>query len=322
MEVTTPTFRPATLDEAALAADLMTAAYPAMAQDPIVTRYRWEHPRKGWAIGRFIAESDGQPIAYLGWRHAPWDQRPERVCEVDVWLDQDRLESELLTFLWRRIGAEAEADGARVLEAHAVEDEREMLDVLERLGYERDRMDKAWALDLEAHGPRLVVEAQAARAQAHKAGIEMLTLADWPHPDSLRKLHALDCLTELDVPTTFTPIPETYENFVERTNAPDRSHDRLWIACHDHRPVAMSYLRFPPVRGGVWTGYTCSHPNYRGRGLARAVKLQTLAQAIELGIPLVLTDNDSENAPMLHINQTLGYQRRPGFVSLLKRVQT
>jgi hypothetical protein len=50
------------------------------------------------------------------------------------------------------------------------------------------------------------------------------------------------------------------------------------------------------------------------------VKLQTLAQAVELGVPFVYTDNDSQNAPMLHINETLGYQRRPGFVEHHKRV--
>lgn len=317
-----PTFRPASLDDAALAADLMTAANPAMAQDPIVTAYRWQHPREGWAIGRLIAELDGRPIAYLGWRHAPWDQRPERLCEVDVWLDQDQNEAELLTSLWRRVGADAEADGARILEAHAVEDEHEVLGALERLGYGRDRTEKVWALDLGAHGSRLLGEAKVAQAQARGAGIEMVTLAAWRDPELLRKLHALNSLTELDVPTTFPLLPETYEDFVERTNSPDRPHDRVWIARDGDRPVAMSYLRFPPVRGDVWTGYTCSHPDYRGRGLARAVKLQTLAQAIELGIPVVLTDNDSENAPMLHINETLGYQPRPRFVSLLKRVET
>jgi len=57
-----------------------------------------------------------------------------------------------------------------------------------------------------------------------------------------------------------------------------------------------------------------------GRGIARAVKLQSLAQAIELGIPFVRTDNDSENAPMLHINEALGYHSRPGFASFVKRV--
>jgi len=58
----------------------------------------------------------------------------------------------------------------------------------------------------------------------------------------------------------------------------------------------------------------------RGRGIARGVKLQTLAQAAELGVPEVRTDNDSENAPMLHINERSGYHPRPGFVEHHKRV--
>ena len=56
--------------------------------------------------------------------------------------------------------------------------------------------------------------------------------------------------------------------------------------------------------------------------LGRAVKLQSLAQAIALGVPYVYTDNDSENAPMVHINERLGYGPRPGLVGLLKRVET
>lgn len=317
-----PVFRPASLDDAELAADLMTASYPDLPEDPVLTRYRWEHPKQGWSTRRSIAELDGRPIAFVGWSHGPWEQVPQRHCRVEVLLDRARLEPELLASLWKWVAADAQADGARVLEAYAVEDEHELLEALDRLGYQPDRTEKVWELDLEGHGKRLLVEAQAARAKAHDAGIEMLTLAAWPDPDSLRKVHALLELTRLDIPTTYPIFPETYENFVERINAPDRPHDRVWIACHGDRPVAYSNLRFPPVRGGVWTGYTCSHPEYRGRGLARAVKLQTLAQAIELGVHLVLTDNDSENAPMLHINETLGYAGRPGFVSLVKRVSS
>ena len=70
----------------------------------------------------------------------------------------------------------------------------------------------------------------------------------------------------------------------------------------------------------MWTAFTGTHPAYRGRGIARAVKLQSLAQAVELGIPEVRTDNDSENGPMLHINETLGYTTQPGYVSFVKRL--
>ena len=111
-----PTIRPATLDDAALAADLMTAAYPAYAADPIVTRYRWDHPRKGWSMGRFIAEVDGQPLAFVDWLHGPPEQDPERHCEVAVALDRVHLDVPLLVFLWRWVTDEATSTGSRVLE--------------------------------------------------------------------------------------------------------------------------------------------------------------------------------------------------------------
>jgi RimJ/RimL family protein N-acetyltransferase len=317
-----PRLRPATLDDAALAADLMTASYPIFPRDPVITRYFWERPRTGWATGRFIAEIDERPAAYVDWTHAPREQDEDRQCHVNVALDRAFTEIELLTFLWQWVTDRAAAGGSRVLEAYAVEDEIESLEALTRIGYHRDRYEKVWELDLEAHGSRLVAEAGAARARVASDGYELTTAAGWHAADKFERLHALFSVTEQDIPTTFPIIPETFEDFMQRFSAPDRPHDRLWIAIRGDDPAALSYLRFPPVRGCVWTGYTCCHPDHRGRGVARAVKLQTLAQAVELGVPAVFTDNDSENAPMLHINEGLGYTRRPGFVSLVKRVET
>jgi GNAT superfamily N-acetyltransferase len=319
--VSTATFRPATLDDAEVAADVMTASYPDLPEDPVLTRYRWAHPRDEWSTARFVAELDGRPIAYVGWSHRAWDQAAVRLCHVEVSLDKAKLELELLSSLWTWVSAAAEAEGSRLLEGYAVEDEAEMLEALDRLGYERDRTEKVWELDLKAHGRRLVEEARDARSKAQTAGVEMVTLAGWTDPDALRKLHSLSETTHQDVPTTYELPPESFENFVERVSSPDKPRDRFWVALCGDRPVAMSFLRFPPVRGHVWTGYTCTDREFRGRGLARAVKLQTLSQAVDLGVPSVLTGNDSENAAMLHINKTLGYDRRPGFVSVIKRVE-
>lgn len=316
-----PTFRPATLDDAELAADLMTAAYPAFAVDPVLTRYRWAHPRTGWRTGRFIVERSGKPVAYVQWMHGPPEQDPDRHCEVEVALDRSSLDVELLTHLWGWATDQAAAGGSRMLEAYAAEDEPEVLESLAGVGYVRDRLEKVWELDLEAHGARLVAEADSERTKAACDGYGLTTVAHWEAPMKFEALHALDGLTRKDIPTTFPILPETFENFVARLRSPDRPHDRWWIAVRDGEPVAMSYLRFPPVRGSVWTGYTCCHPDHRGRGLARAVKLQSLAQAVELGVTAVFTDNDSENAPMLHINERLGYGRRPGLIGLLKRVE-
>src|ERR1700730_7275176 len=80
-------YRPAGLEDAALASDLMTAAYPRLPEDPVVTRYRWERSRKNWSFGRFIAEMGGRPIGFLDWLHGPPDQDPERHCDASVYLD-------------------------------------------------------------------------------------------------------------------------------------------------------------------------------------------------------------------------------------------
>jgi RimJ/RimL family protein N-acetyltransferase len=318
--VSDPVLREATVDDAALAADLMTASYPLHAQDPMVTRYRWERTRRGWSVGRYIAEVGGVPVAYLDWMHGPPEQDPERHCIVEVELDRAYRSVDLLAYLWTWVTTEAEATGSLKLEAYAGEDEPEVIESIEGAGFARDRREKVWELDLNERGDQLVRDAREARNGAAKAGVKLLTVADWSDPRAMSKLHALDNSTRKDIPTTFPILPEPLEDFTRRAEAPDRPRDVWWIALAGDRPVAMSYLRLPPVRGNAWTGYTCCDREYRGRGLARAVKLQSLAQAVERGVPLVYTDNDAENAPMLHINEKLGYRPRPGFVSLLKRV--
>jgi GNAT superfamily N-acetyltransferase len=317
-----PVFRPAGLDDAELAADLITAAYPPEPEDPLVLRFRWAHPREGWSVGRFIAEVDGQPIAYLWSAHGPWEQLPERNCDIGADVDRSRQSDEVLKLLWEWIAEYPVADGARIINAYAAEDEPNVLEALSRLGYERGRSEKVWELDLKKHGQRLLAEASAARHKMKSEDIELLPLAEWPGAETVRRLHSLSEAAMHDVPTTHPILPQSLANFIDRISAPDLPHDRLWLARHGDRPVGMSFLRFPPVRGNVWTGFTCSDPEYRGRGIARAVKLQSLAQAVELGIPFVRTDNDSENAPMLHINETLGYDPRPAFVNLVKRVSS
>jgi hypothetical protein len=70
----------------------------------------------------------------------------------------------------------------------------------------------------------------------------------------------------------------------------------------------------------VWTDYTGSSRSVRGRGIARALKCETLAQAIALGVDRVYTGNDAANDPILHINETMGYRMVPGKIHYLRPV--
>src|SRR5579864_2968966 len=216
------TYREAELDDAAQASDVMSAAYPPMQQDPVMTRFRWENLRQGFSAGRFIAERDGRPIAFLAWLHGPWSRLPERHCEVEVWLDRQVMDRALLRSMWSWIGERAEGDGALLLLAYAAEDELEALDALAELGYTRERAEKVWELDLKKHGPRLVEEAAEARAAMSRVGIRLLTVAEWEDPAKRRKLHELDEQTRQDVPHSLPIIPETLADFEKRLRAPDR----------------------------------------------------------------------------------------------------
>jgi mycothiol synthase len=92
----------------------------------------------------------------------------------------------------------------------------------------------------------------------------------------------------------------------------------MWFARRGDDVVGVSVLSYPQVRGVRGTDWTATARSIRGRGVARALKLETLAQAVSLGVSRVRTGNDAQNLPILHLNAELGYARIPGPINFLK----
>src|SRR5207237_3524819 len=97
-------YRAARLEDAALAADLMTAGFPREPEDPILTRYRWEHPRGGWSIHRFIGSVDGSDIAYLSSAHSEGSKNPEHHGWLEGYFDEARMDRSAAKEMWQGIG--------------------------------------------------------------------------------------------------------------------------------------------------------------------------------------------------------------------------
>jgi GNAT superfamily N-acetyltransferase len=104
-------------------------------------------------------------------------------------------------------------------------------------------------------------------------------------------------------------------------SAPGLDAVRLWAARDGQAIVGMSVLDYPPGIGNVWTDFTGTSRAVRGRGIARALKLETVLQAIALGVKRVRTNNDGQNAPIIHLNEEMGYARIPGHIQMHKKVE-
>ena len=300
--------RPATLDDAALVADLESERDPEAPRDAVLLRHWWltwdEHAR----TMRQLAERDGSAIAFISATHEPWNDRKRfggirAMLRYDSWRDVEFERLVDICETWLR------DEGAHTSVARVREDFRREVDVLERLGYREDRRMRISELDLAARGEEIKRVAKETRGEMREQNVEMLPLSEDPDPEKLRKLYEMMMESEQDIPTT---VPRREPSFEEWRrfwfDNPAIRQDRFWIAREGTAIVGTSVLDCPTVQGVPWTAYTGTSRRVRGRGIARALKYQSMAQAVEAGFTRVRTNNNADNPPILKINEEMGYR--------------
>lgn len=145
-----------------------------------------------------------------------------------------------------------------------------------------------------------------------------LTDFDQPAPEppeglrivSLREVaeHALyvaDTLATADEPTAVPSEPLSLESWryeIWNSVSLDRDASAAAITA-DGEVVSFSLVARDGDR--VWSDMTGTLPAYRGRGLARTVKIVALRRS---GARVAYTSNDETNLPMLAVNTRLGYR--------------
>jgi GNAT superfamily N-acetyltransferase len=301
--------RPATLDDVGIVADLEATRDPEDPRDPEMMRFWWTSGSMSQVHIRLVAVRDGAALAFVGGGHERWGDDHERfgtirvVIRFDVWSEPDFGQLVARGEDWLR------SERVATAVARVREDFKHELDALGRIGYREVRRMRFSELDLVAHHDVLIAAAGHGRAEMQAGGVRMLTLSDDTDPDRMAKLHEMMVAAEQDIPST-VPIPrQQFDEWMHATfDDPGVREDRFWIAREGEAIVGLSYLEFPPVRGLPWTAFTATSKAVRGRGIARALKYQTIAQAIELGCKRLRTANDDANAPILHINAEMGYR--------------
>lgn len=151
-------------------------------------------------------------------------------------------------------------------------------------------------------------------------GIRFFTLADLGDTEEAqRKLCELNERLGQDVPGN-DDAPRPFEDFQKKIcqAAWYRADGQIIAADGDHW-IGMSALGyFESPQPMMFTMFTGVDREYRGRGIALALKLLAARCARRYGVAYIRTNNDSENAPMLAINRKLGYQPEPGFYRVVR----
>src|SRR6266550_7913508 len=313
-------FLPAGSGDPAFAADVDTAVRPSSPRDPIVYEYWWSQPDENWVLNRFIVTRGGRRIGYATAEHARWEVQPERYGTVGGEVLPTERTAATLDALFEAMEKRVIADGARMLGIYAYENDALRIGAVEKRGYKEDRRSRRWELDLVAGREKLLAMVEVSRERMRSEGVRLLTLAEDNDPAVIEKVWRLSEEAGDDVPTTEPRVPEEMAAYTRWVNAPEIHRDRFWLARLGEAVVGLSVLGYPPVRGVVGTEWTATARSVRGRGVARALKCETVAQAIGLGVDRVRTGNDAANDPILHINETMGYQLIPGGIHYLRPV--
>lgn len=309
------------VEDAATVADIATAMNPGEPVDPQVERHQWATESREDVIRRQVAERDGRPVGYVISFHVNWPEDDEaRAGFFFVGLLPELMTSSRLAQLIAAGEALLRADGARRFAIGARGDERALIKAIGAGGYREDDPSRLWELDLIEGREHLSELVRAAGRRMDAAGMRVCTVADFGVNNALDGLFDVTMRAGRDLPRT-VPMPDLPRSSWDRWHSSlDVRWDRSWIAVRDQRILGLSYLRYPPVRGNVWTGFTASDPDHRGQGIASGAKMPTLMQAIELGVERVRARNDSRNGPMLAINARLGYQALPDELRFFREI--
>lgn len=152
-------------------------------------------------------------------------------------------------------------------------------------------------------------------------GITIKSVAEMQPLDEpfMRKMHRMVEEVVSDIPRTEKehqeqPFEVWNQNFLK---SPASRADAYFVALDRDDPIGLANLQIHPG-GSTFNGLTGVMRAYRGRGVARALKMRTIQWTREQGRPYIDTANDATNSRMLAINISLGYKPLPAREEWLK----
>ena len=271
---------------------------------------------------RIVAEEDGSLVGSVDVHHRPSRFHPDRYG-FDVWVLPDRRRRGHGTALHDAAVKILHERNAIAATAGVKESMQDGVEFTKKRGWVEIKRD--WESRLVVAGfdfDRFAGATDRVTAQ----GIRITTYADElaRDPDAARKAFELTDHCRRDVPAMDAATDVTFEEWQrDWPDGPSFLTDAFFVAIDDRGHwLGMSNLqRSIEDPSFIWQGLTGVRREARGKGLAMALKLETVRHAQRLAVDHIKTWNDQRNRPMLAINEAMGFAKQPAWIGLELRLR-
>ncbi len=280
--------------------------------------HEWESRKpEGQIRLRYVVDEQEAGIIGYGLVYREASGAKERFL-IDVIVNPDWRQQGIGSKLYDHVFNEAINRGATLLDCDVRENCPSCLRFAEKRGFIFDRHMFESVLNLSdfdyGRFTPLITQLQ-------NEGLRFFSLAEGGDTAELRRqLYAIDRVSALDDPASKGTFL-TYEQFCEQIFEASwfRAEGQIMAADGDE-VIGLSSVGYFAPNNEMYNMSTGVMPAYRGRKIAQALKALALRYAQVYGADIVITHNDSQNAPMLAINRKFGYQSQPGEYRMVKRM--
>ncbi|ADV66394.1 GNAT family N-acetyltransferase [Deinococcus maricopensis] len=313
------TLRPATPADLDAVAALYTLNDPtsAISAEELANQDR-DQAELGFHHARCVAEQAGRVIGVAEYAQSPGQYHPRKFT-LDLIVHPDERGRGVGRALAAWVLGAVEVHGALSARANARENDPDSLAFLARRGFTESK--RYWTGTLDVARADLTPYAHL-EADLRARGITILSAADLAaqHPEDWReRMYALFTDIRQDVPRSEPATPISFEQY--RTwilEDPGFLPDAYFLAAHGEQLLGASDLYASGASEDLFVGLTGVRRAARGQQVATALKVRAVQYARARGVPKLHTSNESGNAPILAVNDRLGFERGPALINFLK----
>lgn len=288
--------------------------------DSVENWQHWDsHRNPAHLMRRFIAERNGEAVAFGHFMHQSWSFREDKYM-IWVGVHPDHERKGYGSALWNYLMAQLARRQPDELVSYTRENRTRAVQFLEKRGFE-----VKLRMPVSRINPQAFDEAPFAGkiARVEQSGIAVHTLDELraADPDWVHKAYELEWGCLQDVPSVDGFTKQPFEAWQKRLlDSPNFMPQAWFIAVDGDDWVGLSCLwRNSTSSHKLGTGLTGVLRSHRRRGIATAMKVRALAFARDFGATEVDTDNE-ENNPMLQLNYQLGFRSMPAELTLHRKL--